>query len=86
MEKLDRSKIIPFETIKSKIRQDSKVSFRWYGSGSLYTGRIEMKGNEPYFVNEFHYTESTPHVLEAMKYYNILESFGIFTEFNVLQY
>ena len=86
MAKLDRSKIIPFDQIRSQVQQSSKVSFRWHGSDRLYTGRIEMRHKEPYFVNEHHYTESHPDILEAMKYYNLLESFGVFTEFNVLQF
>lgn len=85
MGKLNYKELIRVGDLSGKIRQGSKVSFKWHGSDSLYTGRIEMRHDEPYFVNEFNY-KSAPHILEVMKYYNPLDGFAFFTEFNVLEY
>lgn len=71
--------------IESTLKQGSKVKFKWHGSDSEYTGRIEVNENDNqfYFVNEFNYKGDVL-IHEGMRFYNPLERFFHFTMFEVL--
>lgn len=81
---LEESKLTA-EKIKL-LKQGTKVEFKWHGSKSLYTGRIEVdKHNELYFVNEFCYDgDRLKPIDEGMRYYNTLDSFFFFTHFEII--
>ena len=71
---------------KKRLKQGTKVEFKWYGSNCLYTGRIEVdKNGQLYFINEccFLNNELDPND-EGMRYYNTLEGFFFFTHFEIL--
>lgn len=69
--------------LKEQLIQGTKVEFKWYGSDSLYIGRIEMRDGRHYFVNE-HCYENDILVQKGMKYYNPLDSFHCFSHFKIL--
>lgn len=74
------------EEIKSKLKQGTKVRFKWHGSNDFYTGRIEIdKYGNLYFINEHCFeNDKLKAVYEGMRYYNTLESFFFFTHFEIL--
>lgn len=74
------------EKIKSQLKQGTKVEFKWHGSKSLYTGRIEVnKYGSLYFINEHCFeNDKLKAVDEGMRYYNTLDSFFFFTHFKIL--
>lgn len=74
------------EEKKKILKQGTKVEFKWHGSESLYTGRIEVdKYGRSYFINEHCFEgDKLREVDEPMRYYNDLESFFFFTYFEVL--
>lgn len=68
------------------LKQGSRVEFKWHGSKTLYTGRIELdKYGNIYFINEhcFENDKLLPHC-EGMRYYNRLDDFFFFTHFEIL--
>ena len=70
---------------KKQLKQGTKVEFKWYGSGILYRGYIEVdRFGKLYFCAEHNYTNG---VLTdfGMQYYNSLESFGFFTYFEIIE-
>lgn len=71
---------------KKLLKQGTKVEFKWHGSDSLYTGRIEIdKYGNLYFINEHCFeNDKLKDVDEGMRYYNTLESFFFFTHFEIL--
>lgn len=71
---------------KKLLKQGTKVEFKWHGSKSLYTGRIEVdKSGNLYFINEHCFeNDELKDVNEGMRYYNTLESFFFFTHFEIL--
>lgn len=71
--------------IEKQLVQGTKVRFKWYGNSSLiYTGRIELsKYGDKYFVNEHNYKDDVL-IHENMRFYNSLDSFHHFTEFEIL--
>jgi hypothetical protein len=71
---------------KKLLKQGTKVEFKWYGSNSLYIGRIEVdKYGNLYFINEHCFeNDALKDVNEGMRYYNTLESFFFFTHFEIL--
>jgi len=75
------------EEKKKLLKQGTKVEFKWHGSKSLYTGRIEIdKYGEIYFINEHCFeNDKLKDVDEGMRYYNTLDSFFFFTHFEVLK-
>ena len=75
------------EEKKKLLKQGSKVEFKWHGSKSLYTGRIEIdKYGGLYFINEHCFdNDKLKAVDEGMRYYNTLDSFFFFTHFEVLK-
>jgi hypothetical protein len=74
------------EEKKKLLKQGTKVEFKWHGSKSLYTGRIEVdKYGRLYFINEHCFEgEKLREVDEPLRYYNDLEGFFFFTHFEVL--
>ncbi len=69
---------------KKLLKQGTKVEFKWHGSDSLYTGRIEVdKYDTIYFINE-HNFDNDELKAEGMRYYNALGSFFFFTHFEIL--
>ena len=74
------------EEKKKLLKQGTKVKFKWHGSNSLYTGRIEVdKNGNLYFINEFCFeNDKLKAVNEGMRYYNPLKSFFFFTHFEIL--
>ena len=78
-----KDSLLTQEMLKS-LKQGTKVEFKWYGSKTLYTGRIEVDEFERlYFVSEHNYTDDIL-TSEGMRYYNSLDSFFCFTHFKVL--
>ena len=75
------------EEKKKLLKQGTKVEFKWYGSKSLYTGRIEIdKYGGIYFINEHCFeNDKLKDVDEGMRYYNTLDSFFFFTHFEILK-
>jgi hypothetical protein len=71
---------------KKLLKQGTKVEFKWHGSKSLYTGRIEVDNHgRLYFVNEHCFeNDRLREIDEPMRYYNDLEGFFFFTYFEVL--
>jgi hypothetical protein len=72
---------------KKLLKQETKVEFKWHGSKSLYTGRIELdKYDNIYFINEHCFENNKLKAMdEGMRYYNRLDSFFFFTHFKVLK-
>jgi hypothetical protein len=64
------------QEILENLKQGTKVEFKWWGSKSLYIGRIEVdKYGDLYFVGESNYTNEVRS--EGMRYYNSLDSFFV---------
>ena len=74
------------QEVKSKLKQGTKVSFIWHGSSLEHIGRIEVsKGGILYFVNEHNYEgDEISTQNEGMRYYNSLDSYFHFNEFNII--
>ena len=72
---------------KKLLKQGTKVQFKWHGSKSLYTGRIEIdEYDNIYFINEYCFENDKLKAMdEGMRYYNTLDSFLFFTHFEVLK-
>ena len=72
---------------KKRLKQGTKVEFKWHGSKNLYIGRIELdKYNNIYFINEHCFENDKLKVMdEGMRYYNTLDSFFFFTHFEILK-
>lgn len=72
--------------IKATLKPGSKIRFKWYGnSENEYVGRIETdRFNRLYFVNE-HCYENDILIQEGMRFYNPLESFFHFTQFEIIK-
>lgn len=68
------------------LKQGSKVEFKWYGSKTLYKGRIEVdKYNTLFFINEHCFTDDKLNEIdEGMRYYNPLDSFVRFDYFKII--
>lgn len=72
------------DEIKSKLKNGSKVEFKWYGNADLlYVGRVIKHNNRLYFVAEHNYKDDVL-INESMKLYNPLEMFFNFTYFKIL--
>jgi len=71
---------------KSLLKQGTRVQFKWHGSDRLYTGRIEINEHgEVFFVNEHCYEGDTLiDWQEPMRYYNRLDGFYFFNQFDIL--
>tara|TARA_R110002049_G_scaffold293400_1_gene478398 strand:- start:34 stop:288 length:255 start_codon:yes stop_codon:yes gene_type:complete len=72
---------------KKLLKQGTKIEFKWHGSNSLYTGRIEVdKYDRLYFINKKCFeNDKLKAVDEGMRYYNTLDSFFFFTHFEILK-
>lgn len=75
------------EEKKKLLKRGTKVQFKWHGSNTLYIGRIEIDiwSNRLFFINEhcFENDKLLP-IHEGMRYYNPLEDFFFFNEFDIL--
>ena len=72
---------------KSKLHQGCKVRFVWHGSDVVQIGRIEVHPltDELYYVPEHNYVnDKLSEVGETMQYYNRLDSYFHFNEFDVI--
>ena len=72
---------------KKRLKQGTKIEFKWHGSKSLYIGRIELdKYDNIYFINDHCFENDKLKAMdEGMRYYNTLDSFFFFTHFEVLK-
>ena len=72
--------------IEQLLKQGTKVEFKWHGSKSLYTGRIEVdKYGNLYFINEHCFEDDKlKDTDEGMRYYNRLDSFYFFNHFKII--
>ena len=72
---------------KKLLTQGTKIEFKWHGSKSLYTGRIEIdKYDNVYFINEHCFENDKLKAMdEGMRHYNTLDSFYFFNHFKILK-
>ena len=62
------------ERITSRLRQGSRVEFKFHGCDIIFRGRIELDDHgSMYFVNEHHY-RGKKLLREGMRYYCPLDS------------
>ena len=76
------------DEIKSKLKQGTKVRFKWYGNSELeYVGRIELDkwGNNIHYWIPEHCFKDDILIYEDMRYYNQLDSFHYFTMFEIIE-
>lgn len=72
------------EKKRKLLKQGVKVEFKWHGSKVMYTGRIELdRFGRLYFVSEHNYKDDKL-INEGMRFYNTLDSFSLFTHFEIL--
>ena len=72
--------------LKAKLKQGTRVRFMWHGNATMvYKGRIEVSNGVLYFCAEHNYeNEDLTLYGKSMQYYNRLDSFYFFTEFEIL--
>lgn len=79
------SKLTP--AIRRELKKGTKVRFKWHGSDKDYIGRIEVREKMLFFCAEHNYDgNELTETGKGLQYYNILDSFYHFTEFEILQH